>query len=230
MINSVIRSGIFAMFLALPGLVTAQTQSFNYLFDISLGIAKVGEMRVNADINGASYTASGVLESTGVAGAIFDVRYETTVRGTTDHPWHFVPQNYTSISIEKDDRSDVNISFSGNRISGVSHTPPRDVSVPAVSDAIDPMTLIYFLVRPVPAENVCGGTFKMFDGREVMNVAYTNARRFNDGRIECSVTYSGSNTGVALSSVTFSPGDDGMMYISRFSANTNAGELTARRR
>ena len=225
-----LRTAITATLLLLPGSMFAQTQSFSYLFDINLGMAKIGEMRVSADIAGTNYSTVGSLKSTGLAGAIYDVSYESRAQGTFDHPWHFVPVRYSSVSVENDESTTTAITYSGNRVSNVSMTPPKDGTSTGQTDTIDPMTLIYFLVRPVPAENVCGGTFNLFDGSTSMTVSYTNPRRFNDGRIECSVAYSGKNSGVALSSVTFTPGDDGMMYISRFNASTNAGTLTARRR
>ncbi len=226
------RAAMVLVLTLLPQLGVAQTQSFNYLFDINLGMAKIGEMRVRADIDGTQYSTSGSLKSTGLAGAIYDVSYESRAEGSFDHPWHFIPTRYESTSVENDETKITQISYSGNRVAAVVFQPSRDVPASATSETntIDPMTLIYYLVRPVPAENVCGGTFDLFDGRTRMTVSYTNARRFNDGRIECSVSYTGKNSGVALSSVTFQPGDDGMMYISRFSANTNAGTLTARRR
>lgn len=232
MIIKTIRAVIAATLITLPGTLWAQTQSFNYLFDINLGIAKIGEMRVSADITGSNYSTVGTLKSTGIAGALYDVSYESRAQGSFDHPWHFVPARYSSVSIENGENTTTAINYAGNRVSGVTITPPKDIPASATSETntVDPMTLIYFLVRPVPAENVCGGTFELFDGRTHMTVSYTNARRFNDGRIECSVAYTGTNAGVALSSVTFNPGDDGMMYISRFAANTNAGTLTARRR
>ena len=232
MYKMTLRAALTAAIITLPGTLWAQVQSFNYLFDINLGVAKIGEMRVSADINGSNYSTVGTLKSTGLAGAIYDVSYESRAQGSFDHPWHFLPVRYSSVSNENGESTTTAISYAGNRVSGVNITPPRNIPASATTETntIDPMTLIYFLVRPVPAANVCGGTFDMFDGRTRMTVAYTNARRFNDGRIACAVTYTGKNSGVALSSVTFTPGNDGMMYISRFAANTNAGTLTARRR
>ena len=232
MIVKTIRAAIAATLITLPGSLWAQVESFNYLFDINLGVAKIGEMRVSADINGSSYNTVGTLKSTGIAGAIYDVSYESRAQGSFDHPWHFVPTRYSSVSNENGEATTTAINYTGNRVSGVTITPPKNIPASATSETntVDPMTLIYYLVRPVPAENVCGGSFDLFDGRTRMTVTYTNARRFNDGRIECAVAYTGKNSGVALSSVTFRPGENGMMYISRFSAGTAAGTLTARRR
>lgn len=227
-----IKTGIFIALMALPALANAQTQSFNYLFDISLGMAKIGEMRVSADISGNSYATVGTLKSTGLAGAIYDVSYESRAQGTITHPWLFVPSRFNSVSKENGDQKTTQINYAGNRVTNVTFVPPRagGANATAQTDTIDPMTLIYFLVRPVPEANVCGGTFNMFDGHTAMRVQYSNPRRFNNGNVSCSVTYSGSNSGVALSSVTFAPAGNGMMIIKAFEADTNAGALTARRR
>lgn len=232
MFKTSIGAALTAVVIMLPSAVLTQVQNFNYLFDISIGIAKIGEMRVSADINGNNYSAVGTLRSTGIAGALYDAAYESRAQGTFDHPWHFVPVRYSSVSDENGESTTTAISYSGNRVSGVTITPPKDIPASATTErnTVDPMTLIYYLVRPVPTENVCGGTFDLFDGRTRMTVAYTNARRLSGNRVECAVAYTGKNSGVTLSSVTFQPGDDGMMYITRFSAETNAGTLTARRR
>lgn len=232
MVQKFIKSSITALAITTFSALPAAAESLNYLFSISLGVAKIGEMRVRADVNGGQYSTSGSLKSTGIAGALYDVSYEHASAGTYANEWQFNPSRYSSTAVESGETEHTQITYAGNRVSGVTFDPTRDVPASATgqTNTIDPMTLIYLLLRPVSPDHICGGNYTLFDGRNRRQVTYTNPRRFNDGRVECSVSYGGGSSGLALTGVTFVPGNDGMMHISRFSANTNAGTLTAKRR
>ncbi len=232
MVLKFIKTAAAALTITTISVFPSNAETFDYMFDISLGMAKIGEMRVQADVNEGRYDVSGALKSTGIVGALYDVSYESRARGrNTDH-WNFSPHRYNSVSVEGNDTQISNIRYEGNRVSRVVFDPRKRIPDSATSETntIDPMTLIYLLVRPVSMDHICGGSYILFDGRKHLEVTYTNPRSFSDGRVECAVTYGGKSSGVALSSVTFEPGDDGLMHISRFAANTNIGTLTARRR
>lgn len=221
---------VVSMLMATPLLA----QSIDYTFDISLGIAKIGEMRFNGNASGGRYSVAGRLYSTGVAGALYDVSYTSSASGTYANAWQFSPSSYSAESVENGKTVQTEIRYSGNRVSSVQFTPERSVPSSATSErnTVDPATLTYLLIRPVAQESVCGGTFDVFDGHKRATVSYTNARRYPDGSVECDVRYSSNSGkgGVAPSSVVFKPGDNGMMYIHSFSAKTNAGSLVATRR
>lgn len=208
---------------------SAAAESFNYLFNIRLGAVKIGEMRVKANNGGGQYTASGSLYTTGLTGALYDVRFDSNVAGTVASNGQYLPVSYTSKSREGGETERAEMHYSGDRVSSVSFSPSKTVPSDATSqrDSVDPMTLIYLLIRPVPMANICGGSYDLFDGKERLHVTYTNPRKFSDGRVACTVAYSGKAGGIVPAEVIFVPGDNGWMHIRQFSAKTNLGMLHA---
>jgi len=209
-------------------------QSFDYRFDVRLGMAKIGEMQVAANSDGKSYSVATALYTTGLVGALYDVRYDQTAIGRIGVGGALVPIRHTATSSEKGTVSGLEILFSGDRVSSVVFDPAR--SVPAVvttyRHTVDPMSLMYFLLRPVSSAKVCSGGVEMFDGRDRSSVKFTDIKRYNDGRVECNISYSGNGGrgGIALSALVFEPGNNGLMRIRKFEAHTSLGTLTIKAR
>lgn len=226
-----VKSAILAAVILGGSMVPASAASLDYLFNIRLGVAKIGEMRVKSTDASGQYSASGALYTTGIAGALYDVRFDSAVSGTVASSGQYLPVSYTSESYEDGKTTSAAISYSGPKVANVSYTPSKPVSAGAVgqADTIDPMTLIYLLIRPVSMDHICGGAYDLFDGGTRLRVTYTNPRKYNDGRVECSVAYDGGAKagGIVPTSVIFKPGSDGMMHIRQFSAQTNLGVLVA---
>lgn len=214
------------LLMSLPMAATAE--SLRYRFDVRLGLGKIGEMVVQAENTGEAYSTQGVLYTTGLVGAIYDARYESYAEGRVGADSALKPVRYTSKSIEKDDISTTEMTYSGTRVALVNGKAPSHT----LNDTIDPMTLIYKLIRPIHSDDVCRGSVDFFDGREAMSVSYTNVKRYNNGRVECDITYSGktSTGGVSPSAVVFKPVANGMMEIVRFTARTSIGSLSVTRK
>jgi len=205
-------------------------QSFDYRFDVRLGLAKIGEMQVAANNDGKSYSVAAALYTTGLVGAIYDVRYDQTAIGRIGVGGVLVPVRHTATSDEKGRISQLEILFSGDRVSSVKFDPAREVpdDLTTYRKTIDPMSLMYFLLRPVRSAEVCSGEVNMFDGSSRKTVKFTDIKRYNDGRVECNIAYSGDgNTGgIALSALLFEPDNNGLMRIKKFKAHTSLGTLS----
>jgi len=225
-----IYAAIFAAFI--PAILRAE--SFDYRFDVRLGMAKIGEMQVAANNDGKSYSVATVLYTTGLVGAIYDVRYDQAALGRIGVGGALVPVKYTAANDEKGRISGLEILFSGDRVSSVAFDPAQNVpqEVTTFRHTIDPMTLMYFLLRPASSAKACSGTAEMFDGRNRSTVEFSDIKRYNNGRVECNISYSGDGGkgGVALSSLVFEPDNNGLMRIRKFEAHTSIGTLTINRR
>ncbi len=223
-------AAIFAAFIPTAPLA----ESFDYRFDVRLGVAKIGEMQVAANNDGKSYSVATILYTTGLVGAVYDLRYEQTATGRIGAGGVLVPVRHTSISDEKGKVSTLEILLSGDRVSSVTFDPVRNVpaEVTTYRHTVDPMTLMYFLLRPVSAAKVCSGEVELFDGRNRSKVEFTNIKRLNDGRVECSISYTGDGGkgGIALSALVFKPDNNGLMRIRKFEAHTSIGTLAIRAR
>ncbi len=225
-----IYATIFAVFIPMISLA----ESFDYRFDVRLGLAKIGEMQVVANNDGKSYSVATVLYTTGLVGAIYDVRYDQTAIGRIGVGGVLVPVKHTATNDEKGTISRLEILFSGDRVSSVTFNPAKSVpgEVTTYRHTVDPMSLMYFLLRPVSSAKVCSGEVEMFDGRDRSVVKFTDIKRYNDGRVECDISYSGAGGkgGIALSSLVFEPDNNGLMRIQKFRAHTSIGNLTIKAR
>lgn len=205
-------------------------QSFDYRFDVRLGMAKIGEMQVAANNDGNSYSVATALYTTGLVGAIYDVRYDQTAIGRIGVGGVLVPVRHTATSDEKGRVSRLEILFSGNQVSRVTFDPAKEVlaEVTTYRNTIDPMSLMYFLLRPVRSAKVCSGEVNMFDGKSRRTVKFTDIKRYIGGRVECSISYSGDGNagGIALSALVFKPDNNGLMRILKFKAHTSLGTLS----
>ncbi len=220
------RTGLAAA-VTLGSALPLAAESFNYLFSIRLGIVQIGEMRIKGDDQGGRYETSGKLYTTGLAGALYNVAYTYSAAGNSTNRWRLMPKLFTAKIFEDGKTRTEEIRYNGDRIMSINGKPPKESQ--DVRGSVDPMTLIYILVRPVPKESVCGGSFVLFDGSTRFDVSFVNARKYNDGRVTCDVKYGGKagGRGVAVSGVTYEPGDDGWMYIRNFAAETSIGTLKA---
>ena len=225
-----IYATIFAAFI--PTITLAE--SFDYRFDVRLGMAKIGEMQVAADNDGKSYSVATALYTTGLVGAIYDVRYDQTAIGRIGVDGVLVPVRHTATNDEKGTISRLEILFNGDRVSSVTFDPARNVPVEVTTyrHTVDPMSLMYFLLRPVSSAKVCSGEVDMFDGRNRSAVKFTDIKRYNDGRVECNIFYSGDGGkgGIALSALVFEPDNNELMRIQKFKAHTSLGTLTIKAR
>ena len=219
---------IAAMLLAWAPVVT-NAETLRYHFNVRLGAGKIGEMQVLVENTGTAYSALGSLYTTGLVGAFYDARYDSYAEGRVVDGG-LQPVRHTSTANEKGRISTSEITYSGNRVASVAFTPSKTVPATATSqrNTTDPMSLIYQLLRPVSAQDVCTGSYDLFDGVDRMTVSYVNLKRFTGGRVECDITYTGNGQkgGVSPSAVVFNPGRDGLMYIDRFIASTSIGNLS----
>ncbi len=225
---------IYAAILAAFIPAATLAQSFDYRFDVRLGMAKIGEMQVAANSNGKSYSVATALYTTGLVGALYDVRYDQTAVGRIGVGGVLVPVKHTATSSEKGTVSQLEILFSGDRVSSVRFDPERNVpaEVTTYRRTVDPMSLMYFLLRPVSSTKVCSGEVDLFDGRDRSSVKFTDIKRYNDGRVECNISYSGNGGkgGIALSALVFEPDNNALMRIRKFEAHTSLGTLTIKAR
>lgn len=212
----------------------AMAETFDYRFDVRLGLVKIGEMQVAANNDGKTYSVATQLYTTGLVGAVYDLRYDQTAMGRIGVGGVLVPVRHTSFSDEKGDILRLEILFSGDRVSSVTFDPVRNVpaEVTGYRSTVDPMSLMYFLLRPVSAARACTGEVVLFDGRNRSTVKFTDIKRFNDRRVECNISYSGDNGkgGIALSALVFVPDTNGLMQIQKFEARTSIGILTIKAR
>ena len=231
MLYNVYKFVFSAFLLASP--VILHAESFDYRFDVRLGIAKIGQMEVRANDNASSYSTSARLYTTGVIGAVHSLNYVYQADGKIGAHGVLLPTHHVSTNTENRKTTQLEIRYSGNRVASVLYSPEKEApdGVTGYKLTVDPMTLIYFLLRPRSPAKTCTGAVELFDGQNRIDVTFTNVEGSPNGQIKCDISYDGEKgKGIALSSLVFVPDSNGLMRIKEFAAETNIGTLILKSR
>jgi len=165
--KAICRAALIAA-LFFPALARAD-QSDTIRFDVILRGIKAGELRIDGRIEGDSYAASGVMETTGLAAMLRKIRYTATTQGTA-RDTRFTPARYTETAERGNGHQrDFEIRYSAGTPVSVTSNPPRtpkgrDVDPAAQGGTIDPLTALYAVLRDVAPDQACQLDVKMFDG------------------------------------------------------------------
>lgn len=162
------------------------------VFDIYLGSFKVGLFAFSGVEARGRYSAAGQLRSTGLIGALADVRYDAKAQGRVQQARH-VPEVYEERANIGSRSSDLVISYKNGVPEETRFDPPRQSERPALDPrtqggAVDLMTLFYTLLRDVPEDEVCRYDSFVFDGVRRTRVVLRPETRA-DTRISCAAEY-----------------------------------------
>lgn len=168
--------------LALPvlALPARADQADKIVFDVSLQGIPAGRLVIDGKIAGTAYSAAGVMETTGLAGALKKIRYAGTVSGAYAGA-RFMPQAFEISSRRGDEASSQSIRYKGGAPASVKREPPRapraaDVNPAEQGGTIDPLTALYAVLRDVAAEEACTLKVTMYDGSKRSQVALSAAQ------------------------------------------------------
>lgn len=236
------RIGALVASLLLPGTLRAdQTDAIH--FDVILRGIKAGELRIDGRIDGSTYAAEGVMETTGLAAAIRKIRYTAATEGRA-RDTRFTPARYT----ETAERGGGNtrafeIRYKAGRPVSVTSNPPRtpkdrDVDPAKQGGTIDPLTALYAVLRDVNPDEACKLDVKMFDGARRSQVQLSAPRPARIG-VTCSGEYRRlagfSEREMAEKSrfpftLTYAPTADGRLRVVEISTETILGKGHLKRR
>lgn len=187
------RTPALALALSLAAAPLAQAdQTDRIVFDVVLRGIPAGRLTINGKITGATYGANGVMETTGLAGAIKKIRYDATVSGGFA-AGNFTPTRFEQIAERGDDSSKQTIVYKSGTPVSVSREParaprPTDVDPAKQAGTIDPLTALYAVLRDVDRDEACKLSVTMFDGTKRSQVALSAPQASGDG-VTCAGEY-----------------------------------------
>lgn len=170
----------------------------------ALGI-KVGELRLEVKEDTASYQLRSLFETTGVAGAVARIRFDIRSQGRREGD-SYRPTTYRGDIDTGRRQSATSLEFSGpapRKTQGID-APAVPISDSALKGAIDPMTMMWLVLRDRPEPCAMNGT--QFDGTRL--VAIRLIRSEMDGeRLVCHGEYHrlGGYTAEELAEITVTP-------------------------
>ena len=238
MLTAPLLAAVMGLGLAAPAM---SEQKDAIVFDVELKGIRAGRLAINGVSDGARYSANGVLETTGLVGAIRKIRYEAAVYGAEGS--RFTPVKYTEKADTPKRQSTFEMSYKSGTPVKVVQTPERkpratDVAPSTQSGTIDPLTALYAVLRDVDRDQACKFNATMFDGARRTQVALSAPQQSGDG-VVCAGEYRRvagfSEKDMAEKSrmkftLTYAPTRDGRLQVQEISTDTIYGKGRLKRR
>lgn len=159
-------------------------------FDVRLLGLHAGVMEIAARETDSAYAARSRFRTAGLVGVLKRVRADVSVQGRVAQG-RLKPHDYSEAIDDGQRVTNVEVRFAPGEprlLSGDtgSSAPPADTS--RLSDAIDPLTLLYLALRDQPRDKVCRFSADVFDGHRHAEIAL-NQRREQGEAITCTGHY-----------------------------------------
>ena len=233
-------------FLALMGLLAplsaANAQIDQRRYDVRIAGFPIGQVNYDVKVTGRKYELQGFLGSTGFFGSFINTRYSGAVIGSLGKN-RLAPRIFRGRFERGRQYATVDIEFAGNRPVKVERFParpaqPYDIDQRSVSDVIDPISALYFLMRDRPQKGLCQQNFMIFEGNRTARIVVQDDPGSEDG-LTCLGAYIrvGGFTDAQLEDrksfpfrLHYVPTQSGNFTVARFVATTIFGKATAVRR
>ena len=181
-----------ALLLAIGSTPAAADQQDSAIFDLHLRGLRAGTLSVSGAIEGASYAASGKLQSSGILAAIKKIRYDAKVSGSVSGS-RYTPRTYQETADTGRRQSESLMEYRAGVPQLKVYNPPRkpedqDIDPATQGGTVDPMTAAYATLRDVPEAEACQLNLTLFDGKRRSQVQLSNPVMQGD-RITCAGEY-----------------------------------------
>ncbi len=155
----------------------AQAETERAAYDVYVSGIKIGELQYAVAQSGNSYSSSGVLQSTGIVGAIAKYRYKATSQGTLQNGT-YRPQRYTESSDTGRRKMEQSITYRNGlpRVNSSKLAKPYWADPSDQKGTVDPMTGIIATLADQPKSSPCTSKIDIFDGARRVQVTLSNAK------------------------------------------------------
>lgn len=213
-------------------------------FDISLLGVRAATLSIAGITERGYYAASGQLRSIGIARAVAKVQFDAQVRGRV-RGGRFQPQAYSERAATNAGVSAGSVRYVGRTPQEKVYDPPRAVDQNAVaartqSGTVDPMTVIFAVLRDQPRESLCALSYQVYDGARRSQVTLTQpSAEDRRGRLSCQGEYlrvAGFSQAAMAErqsfpfEITYQRQPSGIYQVALITTPTTFGRATFRRR
>lgn len=226
-------------FPALPALSQATEQS---TYSLTIRGVSAGTLRVSGRVENARYSANGTLQSGGLVGILRTLRYDAATQGRVSGD-RFTPDTYSERADNNGRKRQGTMEYRAGVPQVKEYDPPRrtdedDVNPSTQGGTVDPLTALFATLRDVQPGAECGRSLRIFDGRRATEIALSRPTR-QGGAVTCAgefrrvAGYSEREMAekrVFPFTLRYDPAPDGMMRVTRVTADTPYGQARLTRR
>lgn len=139
------------------------------IFDLYLGGIRIGELSVNARMEGDRYRAASTMRTAGVVGALYAASFVAETEGTVG-PRGLAPRRFVADTRAGGDVQAVEMRYEGPTPAQVKADPPFkpkpwEIRPEKQAGTVDPITAALMALAPAPVESLCRKTVDIYDGR-----------------------------------------------------------------
>lgn len=180
---------LWAALALMTGSAVAQDRG---VYDIYLGAVPVGIFAFSGVEARGQYSLAGQLRTTGLVGALTQVRYEAKAQGRISGG-RFRPIAYDEVARIGERETTLSITYRGGVPDAPVFDPPRISDRPTVNpaeqgDTLDVLTGFYALLRDLPEDEVCRFRSLFYDGARRTSIALRPLRR-SETEAVCAAEY-----------------------------------------
>ncbi len=162
------------------------------IYDLYLGGVRAGELTVDATFRGDRYSATSVMRTAGIVGALYRASFtaETEgrlgVEGLEPERFHAAAQMYSK-------RQDVEMTYRDARPASVRADPafvpkPWQIEPTDQAGTLDPISAALTALAPAPVATLCDQSVEVYDGRRRYALDL-GAPEADGARIRCAALY-----------------------------------------
>lgn len=161
---------------------SALAETTSSTFNIYLRGIKAGQLKYAYSESGSNYSASGIIQSTGIIGALAKYKFTASTSGTLSKGI-YAPRAYREESDTGRRQSEKTISYSN----GIPKVSERKLPKPFWADpaqqkgTVDPMTAISIVLNDKTESTVCQTNFDMFDGARRVQITVGSPSKSENG-------------------------------------------------
>lgn len=229
---------VSAVFSLWAGMALAESGQFT----ASLAGIKAGSIAYSATETGGRYRVQGAARAGGLAGAFFDFSMEASAQGAVQGN-RYRPEIYELTGQDGGKFRTTRFRYRKGAPE-VSQEPKRSASAHGANPAaqagtLDPMTVIYAMLRDRPKDLMCKLNADFFDGQRRANIRYVRLTPLKGGKYLCEGEYrrlQGFSPKEMREksywpvSVFYAPLSDGRYRVSELRFHTNFGAVRLGRR
>jgi uncharacterized protein DUF3108 len=207
-------------------------------FDFYIAGIRVGALTLGAEQVGDSYSATGRIDTAGIAG-LLDFFFDGQAAGSLGRNGKVVPIRFAATSKSPRALRHTLIEWEDGTPVKVSVEPPRDSAPDPAQQAgtLDPVSASFRLLRDAPADAICDTTLDVFDGSRRSRLRLAPPVETADGLI-CDGAYARlEGEGHSLADlrefpfrIVFRRNGGGLAQLERIEAPTSFGSAVIERR
>jgi hypothetical protein len=179
------KSIVFGTAFLIAGLSPALADdSYQIDYDVNVGGARIMKADLKVTIDSDDYNASLNARSVGMSKLVKKIKLNLDAKGEAEKP-DLVPVSFNYERKKNDKTKRRKLTFNqGKLVSQGTDFEPKVLA--AIGDnTIDPLTMLLKLGR---SSNPCSGKHRAFDGRDVFDVTFANAKK-TGRQLDCTLIY-----------------------------------------